>query len=179
MNHEEELFLSTLEDIRNKIIDENKYKYLRACGMLRQILLDKPSLLDHANKKHRIKFKFEVNEKESPDNIFLAQWVDPGCLDGKSLAVNTQQFLRRRIFTLIDMHFTIKDFIRSSANVKGGVHSYTPLNDEERILSVLDEKVFKSQSLGLKSIKSICEITLKAVEPLEQMILGHTPAGGF
>jgi hypothetical protein len=43
---DEELFLYILDDLREKIASGTEYNYIRACGLLRHLLIDNPCLVD-------------------------------------------------------------------------------------------------------------------------------------
>jgi hypothetical protein len=177
MTHDQ-LFLKTLDDIKIKM-NGDEYDLIKACGLLRHLICDKTSLLEIVNREYRLKIVFTVCDKTPPDNYLFAYWVDLSYLKEKTKTVSVDEFLSLRMFTFVDMCFSVKDIIRVGSHVQGGVHSGEAENPDHKVLSVLDDKVFRQQDFGKKSIKSICTVVLSGLEPLKNLIKGHTPAGGF
>ncbi|HJS55000.1 MAG TPA: hypothetical protein VJ765_10660 [Chitinophagaceae bacterium] len=174
MNHDK-LFLETLNDIRAKM-NGSDYELIRACGLLRHLLINGGSLLGIVNRKYRLKIHFAISDKTPPDNYLFAYWTDISYLKEGTKQVSIDGLLSSRILTFVDMNFTVLDIIKAGSHVQGGIHSGVPESDNEKFLSVLDDKVFKEQYFGMKSIKAICSVVLSGLEPLEDLISGHTPA---
>ena len=171
----DQLFLNKLDDIRAKMNGDD-YELIMVCGILRQLLCDKNRLLDIVNSVDKLKIRFTVNDKIPPDNYLFVYYTDISYLEEQTKQVTIDDLLDTRIFTFIDINFTVKDVIRSGANVQGGIHAGVGENDAETIFSVLDDKVFKAQGLGKKSIKAICSVVLLGLKPLEDLIKERTPA---
>jgi hypothetical protein len=174
----DKLFLNMLDDIRAKM-NGGEYQLIKVCGLLRQLICDKNRLLDIVNADYKLKIRFKVQDKTPPDNYVFVYFTDISYLEEKTKQVNIDELLALRIFTFIDMNFTVRDAIRSGANVQGGVHAGLGDSDEETVFSVLDDKIFKTQDLGKKSIKAICSVVLSGLKPLEDLIKERTCARGF
>jgi hypothetical protein len=178
VNHEE-LFVKTIQDLQDKIVRNDEYSLLRAAGLLRHLLNDGVTLISLANRNINLKLRFIVNAELAPENFLLAKWVDISNVEGKTCSVNLDGFTGRPILTIIDIRFTVLDFIKATSHFKGGVHSYTAKDPNDKILSVLDENVFRDMGIALKTIKGIAEVTMNGVEPLVSAINGRTLTGRF
>jgi len=173
---EEKLFLETLNDLRAKM-NGSEYDLIKACGLLRLLLIDGGNLLDIVNRKHKQKISFTINDKTPPDNYLFAFWSDISYINEGGKQVNIHGLLSSRVLTFVDMNFTVLDIIKTGSHFQGGIHSGIPESANDKVLSALDDKVFKEQYFGLKSIKAICSVVLSGLKPLEDLISGHTLIG--
>jgi hypothetical protein len=62
MSNHKKLFLEVLDDLRAKCESKSNYNYVKAAGLLRQLLLDATPLVDVINKEYKEKIVFEVNK---------------------------------------------------------------------------------------------------------------------
>jgi hypothetical protein len=177
----EELFLLTLEDLRNKLTTNKEYDLIRACGLCRHLILDKMPLMHLANRKFGIKFFFEVTYNEILQRtkpVFTVAWItfDPSSLVKFNTGHSKPRYLDLSAFKkLIILHYngntySIKHLIRAASHCMGGIHSLRPEDSKEETFIALSAAVESHGQLTVFAIKALCKVVLKAMEPLEQAI---------
>lgn len=188
---DEELFLATLDDIRERLKKGTNYDLIRATALLRQLFFDGSiSLLDIVNKPHKLKIQFEVNSDKATLKPLLPNfriyWYMIGVRNGelKSLLINREKFLKIGVLYYKGFSYNVSEIIKNTANIEGGVHRSNPSNPKERVFREVQRRL-----LGLPStldqiapvqniIDSICKVSLKAFAQLEEIIKEHTSTGG-
>jgi len=125
MNDKEQLFLETLSDLRDHINTGSEYKLKRASGLLRQLLVDTATLLAQANRRHRLKIRFPVGTL-SPINphpgSFVMRGFGPSAC-GKLVQATLDQFLGCHCLAANGGVFSVRDIIKVTAEIRGGVHA--------------------------------------------------------
>lgn len=184
----EDFFIRTIDDLQTKSKSGTEYDAIRACGLLRQLLLDSPSLIVLANKKHKIKFKFLVH---------VTPFIDPGFpiieildidepynkelhevfVDGTEVSLGA--FLNTRCLTLREYHYTVHNVITSGAHTYGGIHasSDTVMHKEFNLRESTTKLNDCEELLFTRTVKSISRIVIAATSVLVEKI--KTSAGGF
>jgi hypothetical protein len=175
------MFIGTLNDIRNKLLG-NEYDLLRACGLLRHLLLDQPNLVYLANQKFDLKFTYHVCDYiTKPPFKPLIHFISLEPNTRITYQVKENKLKHIPVLTFNEQDYTVIDVINSAAHKMGGVHSYPAKKDAEKNLMLLDEVLKKLPIQYLPvfytCIASICEVVLKGLEPLEKAIKEHTPTG--
>jgi len=147
----EEVFKYRYERLSQILEGGQSAQLLDVAHILRQFLIDSPSIVDIVNRNHRVKIKFEVFESadekierlrsitgDAPSFVYSGT-VLPPFAPRKSL--NRESFLSFNILFLNGQHFTVRQVIKACANRMGGVHYSNPSSDdrEESILRRLDE----------------------------------------
>src|SRR5947208_11895772 len=66
------LFLMTLQDLQERLSNLDEYGMLRTAGLLRQLLLDEPRLVDLVNRKFRLRIRFAVADRRDYMDIIIA-----------------------------------------------------------------------------------------------------------
>lgn len=180
MTDTEEFLLHTVNDLKDKVNSNKNYDLLRATGLLRQLLVDSPSLIDLVNKNYGLKIKFRVNKQppykpmtpfESGGEIWepilrvsLIQSKDDGFQE-----LSKDQFLSYNVFEIESHNFKIKDIIRLSSNKLGGVHLENSTADEVLILKEID-KMVKYDS-GINNLGyAIGDISKSVIDGLQGLI---------
>lgn len=146
---------------------------------LRQILLDKHSLIDLANDRNvRINFVVGCIDWDRlsiagmrPTLGGLIGSLDPINEDGSirhpHAILNKDQFLKHIIFLVGEHDITVKDIIRYHSNAAGAVHYDPTPRPEYEVLHSLNDKVEMFGMRGTTHIlRSIAIVTLRAVDPL-------------
>lgn len=183
----EELFLLTLQDIRDKVRSGTDYELLRACGMYRHLICDSTSLLQIVNEKYNLPIKFIVADWGEMRNWTIeVNWLSPyppsaSLLTTKTIALNVGKFRNHVILSLGSHRYNVEEIIRNVSVFMGGVHSDSPeLHEVKKRALVNIEKAVrdKKSPIIFYAIAAIGKIILKAVEPLEILISGRAPAGG-
>lgn len=170
-------YLGTIADIEDRIANGGAYNLLRASGLVRQLLLDKYSLVDIVNAEYRQKLRFRVLETPTaavpPDYAWHP--IDPD-LPTPPPGVGTVKVLTReelwKLTCLISdgKQYSIKDVLVACANIHGGIHLDKP-GLANHWLSDFDALMRTLQMPGaLVSLKRIIRVILKGLEPLTDAV---------
>jgi hypothetical protein len=180
---EEHLILS-LEELQERINKGKQYDLIKASGILRQILIDSPALMDNANPdKLKIFFKTrkatpfnkpKLIDGQEYETLITVRLIDPpdSWEDEFVSTLKRQPFLAYPVFEFENHIFTIKDIIKIGANVLGGVHFDKPKTDRDRLLAIANNMIsYADQTSSCASaIKEIGNITIKGLQPLVDKI---------
>lgn len=177
------LLLRVMEDLRARVAHpDDEYGMLRAAALVRQLLLDSPSLMDVVNKPYRLKIRFAVNRvvDEVPPGSYWA------VLDGLSPDIATSGYtvdiMDRRHFIQVQtlkmpgpngtIRATVKDLIRVAAHVEGGVHVGDFESERERLLATTLKLNINGRDVtyAAKTMRAIGTITIRALVPLEEAV---------
>lgn len=144
----EKLFVRRFDDLLLGLNARDDYEIVKVGAILRQLLLDDTPLIHKANRHHRIKLHFTVNNifvnelPIQPDIHFQAASIDPSML---SLPVGTKtlsldKFLKMEVLSAQTQKFTVREIIKYAANKAGGVHYGETLDPRESaLLDTLDK----------------------------------------
>ena len=92
MEELESLYLSTIEDIREKLSRNNRYHIIKASGLLRHLLLDTTPLIYQINRKYQVKILFSIIDhstvpiiEDEPKDTPVVFWrnLDPSHIDAE------------------------------------------------------------------------------------------------
>jgi hypothetical protein len=178
------LYLRTVDDLRSRITANDAYELLRASASIRQLVLDDPPLAHLVNRSHRIKLTFRVVEWiPSPFGGEEFSWVDVsseyGVVWGPSQPkdVKSGEFLATKCMALRGRPFTIKDVVKSCANIRGGVHRGGAVDEKEKALLELDQLIqIERIDASVQLIRGIATSLLSGLEPLTKAISrSHKP----
>ncbi len=176
----ERLFVLTIEDLKEKVDKKDDYSLLRACGLLRHLFIDGRGLFNSVNKIYKASIKFEVaiHEREWAKDSPL-QWKNPKPGAGvKTEFLNVTDFLNWPSVFIRPHTYTIRDIIKIASNIKGGIH-HGPPDSKELLLINFEKSQLTRYRLDILAMKSICILTIKALEPLIALIKERTPTGGL
>lgn len=168
----EQLFIHTVQDLRSKIRANTTYSLIRACGLVRHLLLDGSiSLVHQVNRTHKLKIRFHIKDYENTplSNDYKGSGGRTILPIGKSRFVKLDEFLQAKIHYSFRDEFSVYDFIVAAAHYYGGVHSGKPDIKQER-LAMLNRFYKKETNASFWHISCICKVILKAVKPLESVI---------
>jgi hypothetical protein len=181
-------FVNTLDELRQKCNTASNYNYVKASGILRQILIDENSLLDLVNKEYRKKILFEVIKQSPPapkqsigadgtvwtDIGMGMSFMSPSNDKSRNEMLTKDQFLKRRVISFGYQDISVLEIIKLNANKIGGVHIDTkqPTNIKDwNILTGNSAMNFKGGiSGGAYQINEISIIVLKALNELEEFV---------
>jgi hypothetical protein len=179
----EELFLLTVEDLRNKISIGNEYNLIRAYGLCRHLVSDTPPLMILASKPYNYKIKFHVADYSDMPiyeigyklDFFNIVWstINPDFTAPKTKYVSKDIFLKVPLLKFNEHHYNVLDIIHAASHFMGGVHARDPKNNKEAALVALEKAAKTDEKLTFNAIRSVCKVVLKAMEPLEQVIKGN------
>jgi hypothetical protein len=175
----EEVFKYRYERLSKLIEGGQSAQLLDVAQILRQMLIDSPSIVDIVNQNHRLKVEFEVFEStdEQIERVRAISGLTPSFVyTGTVLPpfapkkmLKKDSFLAFKILYLNGQHYTVSQVIKASANRLGGVHysSSSSDNQEESILRKLDDLM----SIGgapatLSSLILVGRIVTKALAEL-------------
>jgi hypothetical protein len=181
-------FVNTLDELRQKCNTDSNYNYIKASGILRQILIDENPLLDLVNKEYRKKILFEVikpsppipKQSKGPDGTVWTDigmgmsFMSPSNDKSRNEMLTKEQFLKRRVITFGHQDISVLEIIKLSANKIGGVHIDTKQPNNIKDLNVLignSAMNFKGGITGgAYQVNEISIIVLKALNELEELV---------
>jgi len=175
----EEIFVRRYQELAEGLRARDDFELLNLAAALRQLLLD--GLVHRANEKHRLRFRFRVNDVESlsdvpvtPDMLFHGSSLDPTMLrmTTGTLDLTLEQFLAQPVVETPDGIVKVSDVIRFAANKAGGVH-YDPRRSARE--EAIDQAVTQLARLGVHllaiSLVTIARVSLVGLRPLYDAIL--------
>jgi hypothetical protein len=179
-----ELFILMVDDMRKKIKTGTAYEILKACGLFRQLIADKTCLLKEINRDLHYKAKFVVPDVtgnilldvRSPIGHIAWVTVDPdGPLFEKTKEVDWKKFLEIPVLRFNRRVFTIDNVVCVAANYYGGIHYKKPHSKDKLANSyiALEAAIETNEKVTLLAIKAICKVTIKALEPIVEILETH------
>ena len=184
MKEIEKLFLNTLEDIQNRLINDDPYEILLISGLLRKLFFDDYPLVDQINRVYRLKLVFkiidnQVDIKKDPNLTFwsIQDGLDPDTAPPfrRSITVTRDQFFKTIVTVFNQKHFSVKDIILFEANVCGGIHAGSPKSEKEKVLSQINNSIaIGGYQSTLRQLRAIARVVLKSLNPLRNLIISST-----
>jgi hypothetical protein len=175
-----ELFLATLSDLERCLSIGDDYSMLRASALLRQLLLDKHSLVHQANHEYRLKLRFtvcgrayrETMLRMGPLYYFALNSIHrSGSLGKLPEEVSLDVFLATPALKLAEQLVTVGNLISISANVLGGVHKGDPKTEREQAIAEFTRVASGSgPTISASQLKPIVLIALEGLQPLRRAI---------
>jgi len=180
MTHEQ-LFIYTIDDIVQKQYNGDEYSMIRACGLLRHLLLDESPLIHLANKNPQLKIRFIISDHE---DLYFANWngvcqIDLHYIYEKSKEVTLNQFMSFICFQIKEHQYKVSEIINIGCHREGGIHSQPVQDEKEAYMISIDRLILIDQRLFLESINSICNVVVNSTNNLYCAIKGHPPTDGF
>lgn len=182
MNTKEKVYLNILNELRERLEKRTEYDVLKTSGLIRQLLIDRNSLINQINKIYRIKIKYIVQKRfEFPKPATLPDGSQPQILfqsifilPGESTSVEElllQDFLKYELLYYEEKGFSVLDIIKICANKYGGIHFDDVKKESDLTLDHLNRNlIFNNSSSVLQSMHDIAQICLIALKPLEEII---------
>lgn len=170
------LFLEVIDDLRAKTVSSTPYDILKSAGLIRQLILDMPTLVSIVKRGRIGKIHFKVkNLRPMPgvDAWFIGDGLDPDTSPpiGTIVTLSLDEFLKVIVLQENGNNITIKEVVRYVAHILGGVHAGTPQEKSDIILDELDKHwKLGNQGAPIYSLAAIARVVLKALEPLEAHI---------
>lgn len=177
----EELFVSTVKDLRAKIKSNKPYSLIRACGLCRHLLLDGGSSLVHqVNKNYKLPITFHIRDFEDAplSHDFIGHGGRTILPIGNSKIVKLPEFLSTKVLHYGKHEFTVKEMILTASHYFGGVHSGAP-DLKQKTLTWLEGYFNAERKTSFWMISVICQVILKSMNPLESVVKKNISAGGF
>jgi len=179
------LFLGTVSDLEAKIGSSDDYEILQCSALIRKLLLDGDRLVDRANRPYGIKLEFEIVDTQKLLGTFdipgmpsleffgVGDGLDPDSLPNPPRKIVSRDNFLATVVQLSNGHgFTVRDLIKFQANIAGGVHLSEPKTDRDAALSSTEDSLqIGGIAPGLRQLKAIGRVTLRAIAPLRVAIL--------
>lgn len=187
---DESLFIHTVADIQDRAVKGTFYDFVRATALLRQMFFDgSKSLLQKANHRHKLKLTYSVSYKDETfensgynENTFL-EWR---IIHGHKFIITDNELFKVAVLIFHGQHFNVKDIIKYTSHVIGGIHLGSTKDDKERLFQLFQYSFLKPkndfesamQNPLMHSLFSIILICVNGFLPLVAAIKAHTDAGG-
>jgi hypothetical protein len=179
MNHDE-LFLHTMNDLRERIKKGKEYDLIRACGLIRHLILDPDSLYNLLNETLKIDVQFKVAIHDTHLEGKPIEWRNPrSTIHNPHEFLSIAKFKNWKVVMIEAYNYNIEELIRIASHKKGGVHSGRPEKKHLALFEFEKQGLQGKYRLDLEALNSICKIVVEALEPLEKVIKERTPADGL
>jgi len=183
-NDDKKFFLSVLDDLRHKCGSNSNYNFIKAAGLLRQLLIDEIPLIDNINKEYREKIQFKVNRRSTQ----IPQFIGP---NGKPLIhvmsfgfinppennqfveyLNKDQFLKYKVLDFHGHEITLHELLKLNANKKGGVHRDSRVSGKDSVVNMANSAFGISEDIpgGSYTMSEMGKIVLNALSTLEEKV---------
>ena len=185
MTENEELLVNIYNDLRSKIDAGDKYSFIKASGLIRQLLADAVPLVDQVNKDYKVKITFRTQKNKPKFGNFVDEhgqkWesvigitlINPSHNDDQYIEhLKRDAFLKYPVINYSGFDFTVLDIIKISAHVYGGVHSGKIEDQKDYYLDSANKTLSYSDGLNcaIKALGDIAIITIDAIKPLVDAI---------
>ena len=190
--HDDAIFLDTVSEMSQRA-GGTEWDSIRACGLLRHLLLDEQTLIDRVNKPEdrRLDIRYEVmGTIESglvynpafgipkPVSAFILDGLYPPAARAQPLPpLPTFSLKRDKFLSFVvgwvdgNVEVTVKDVIRFMAHVRGGVHTGSPRGSVEEAIEEFDGLIrLGDQGMVLRTVRGIGMVVTDALHPLVDVI---------
>ena len=122
-----ELFLSTLDELDVKAQSNDSYDLLTISALIRKLLIDSDPLVHRVNRQYKLKLQFHIGlppddlKPSQPGEIWSIQdGFDPttGYPGRPAATVSLDGLLSAKVLMAQGRFFTVKDFVKYEANIK-------------------------------------------------------------
>ena len=144
----EQLFVSTIQDLDEKLRSTDEYEKLMIAGLLRKLLLDDSPLVNQVNRQIGLRIRFTINDCElSASELGLVLHSVAGILNpdprltNNPIEVTIAKLLAFPIIMYRGNTFTIKDIVKNAANVQGAIHAGMAKEEKDNSLKELTDLV--------------------------------------
>jgi hypothetical protein len=178
----DELFMHVFTELV-ETIHGGYFDLLRASALIRQLLLDDPPLAHLVNRDLRIKIRFRViryvtDPNRNPPAFGWSCVYAPSSVPGppEPEVLKQDSFLAANCIGMRGKLFTIKDVIKSCANVRGGVHLANTVDEKDQSLLNFDRVC---QDAGIVTsvaiMRGITASVAEGLSPLYAAIFNRSP----
>lgn len=174
-----ELLARTVEDLQHRVTDDpDDYSMLRAAALLRQLLLDKLPLAPRIAGQVRFPLRFQVglteagSLSETTPEAAAFEWVNPVAHETlPKRELNLEQFLAVKTVAVDGVPYSVREVIRVTAHVLGGVHYFDPETErEEHLLSIDGQISVNGMSALREALRNIGIVVVDALTPLTDAV---------
>ena len=169
------IFLRRCSQIVTLLSAKDKESILDLALPLRQLLIDKHTILGAAN-KNKIKIVFIVGKPKMhkiPKGVrsiwSIIDALDPNTFGPQlpRMELNLNQFIKFVVMHYNDRDVTIRDIIKNAAEIEGGVH-YDPREVKRNEPAGMMQKTISVWGIpiGIYSLRAIASVTIRALQPV-------------
>lgn len=181
-----ELLVATVEWLHERAWSEppDEYHLVLASGRLRMLLLDSAPLVHQVNRDHKLKITFEVGDHHPPPPPMPTPlfWSTPDALNpnhfstGHNIPIRSlslDQFLSLRVMVFDGLDVNVKELVKHTANVAGGVHAGSSEGPTESKLDDLAAAMLiQGFPLGIRCLRGIVRVVVDSLRPLCEAVTG-------
>jgi hypothetical protein len=160
----ESLFIRNFEKLIQCHGNPTQENLFESVGPLRRILMDHPSIVDLANRKERLKFRFNIYSNPEMRINF-----DPKIHPSTPQLIKTMnltEFLKHPLMQFMGRDITVKDAINYVRNYAGLEHKNEPDTDASKAAQNVNWLGLGGMPAILYCLKSAVSLTLGGYEPL-------------
>ena len=134
MTEKEKLFVNTVIELEERFNRKTEYDFLKASGLIRQLLVDSNPLVAQVNRKYKLKIKFKVVKRYKLDfahidsdgtkwnNLSAMVFISPDKSSNFVEFLSKDDFFKYQLLSHNEKQFTVLDVIKICANKYGGIH---------------------------------------------------------
>lgn len=171
-----QLFIARCKQLEELLKSNDELSAIDLSGILRQLLADQHSLVQTVN-ANKVPIRFLVKKiREMPQGLppptflLLEDGLDPDTsppIYPPPVELTLGDFLNHVVLINKGQRHTVKDIIKFSANVAGGIHHDPRPKVEYAAIKAFSE-MFGIGGLpaGVRQLRAISRVTLKALRPL-------------
>lgn len=172
------LFLHKCDRLARLLQSRVEAEHLDIAGIIRQLLLDKHSLVDTVNRSG-LTIEFEIGSLPPLDRSetgevwmqVLADAIDPYHRSGERkpnlVTITRNAFARHPIAELKGEKITIKDVVKYAANIAGGVHHDPRTTHDYKVVEALSElSTIEGMPSTTKQLNPLARVVMRGLRPL-------------
>lgn len=200
-----ELYVRTIQDLKERCESLDRYDLLRASALMRQLLFDDEPLIHAANREAKMKIRFTIVPWTEPHVIVNESEIDisqnalrrmlandawvwspidpiPGLIPGipiPTVTVKVDDFMKAICLRRGPTRITVRQVIKFCANVKGGVHRGDPDPAEAQTELQEMDKFIRVGGIeaSLNVLPSIQRVLLAGLQPLTDVVIKEIEKG--
>lgn len=169
-------FLNVVNDLRGQVEGRptGEYELLRASGLIRLLIRDRPSLVDTVNAKVGLPIEVSVSRRDADEPLFAGvpawRWIDPNPRDLPAKTVSIQGLKDFKAVAIHGKSYSVDQVIGVCANKLGGVHyddDASNMTVGQRALKELHESAtINDVGMLARTIAGIGVVLVDALGPL-------------
>ncbi len=173
---QEDLYLKTIDDLKNRISSHNPFDILSASANIRELFFDDPPLVELASKPYTSNFTFAVclpapepPGLSEPATFSIQEELDPDTSrpGWPTTRLPREQFLKIDLVNINGKKYSIRDVVVSCVTIMGRVHSGSAQWEKEKVLrAVNDQMPGGGFASSLRQIQAIGRVIIKSLAPL-------------
>lgn len=160
-NFHEWVFFRTVCELAKRVQSDDDYEIITSAALIRHLLIDGEPLVHKAQKRLQLKPRFTIYKvpnviwsgefAPNVNSVFAYQNIGQGPQNWKT-EVDLEGLLATEVAKLGGTRFSVRMVVKFVASVLGGVHTFRPSGESEKLLVSMQESVF----LGDTSAVMVC-----------------------